>query len=80
MSKNKPDFIVYGESLGGHWKRMGVAWRSTARDPDKTSFVSIKLDFIPNTGQLTLWKAGDRPEDLELNEKQEEKSDGKEKA
>lgn len=65
-SKNKPHFLVYGRTLAGeHWKKLGVAWRSTARDKNKTSFVKIHLDFMPTTGELTLWKVEDRADDLE---------------
>lgn len=66
MSKKKPDFIVYGRTLQGeHWKKIGVGWRNVAKDKDKTSYVKISLDFIPNTGELTLWKTEDRADDLE---------------
>lgn len=65
----KPHFVVYGRTIQGeHWKKIGVAWRSNARDKNKTSFVKINLDFMPTTGELTLWKVEDRPDDLEPND------------
>lgn len=70
MAKNQPDFLVYGRCLNSreHWKKIGVAWRSTARDKNKTKYVKISLDFMPTTGELTLWNAEDRIEDLEPND------------
>lgn len=69
----KPHFLVYGRTLAGdRWKKVGVAWRSTARDKDKTSFVKINLDFMPTTGELTLWKVEDRAADAKENDNDEE--------
>ncbi len=77
-TKNKPDLVVYAKSLTGFWKRIGVAWRN--KDKKQVGYLKIQLDFMPLDGELTLWNAGDRPEDLEPEEKQEETSDGEAKA
>jgi hypothetical protein len=74
----KPDLIVYAKSLTGFWKRVGVAWRNKTRD--KTGYLKIQLDFMPPSGELTLWNASDRPDDLEPEEQQEEKPDGEAQA
>ncbi len=76
----KPDLVVYAKSLTGFWKRVGVAWRNKTRDKN-VGFLKIQLDFIPPGGELTLWNAGDRPDDLDPEEKQEEKkTDGETQA
>lgn len=53
MAPRKPDFGVYGKSLDGtHWKQCGVAWINKKGD---TKYVRVALDFMPTTGQLTIW-------------------------
>lgn len=76
----KPELIVYAKSLTGHWKRCGVAWRNKTRGKDSVGYLKVQLDFMPKDGELTIWNANDRVDDLEPNEKQEESTDGEAKA
>jgi hypothetical protein len=76
----KPDLIVYAVSLNGHWARCGVAWRNKTKDKNPVGYLKISLDFMPPSGELTVWNANDRPNDLEPEEKQEEKPDGEAQA
>lgn len=71
----KPDVVVYAKSLTGFWKRIGVGWRNKTSG-DNVGYLKITLDFIPPEGDLTVWNADQRPNDLEPEEKQEEKTDG----
>jgi len=80
LPSRKPDLIVYAVSLGGHWKRCGVAWRNKTKDKTPVGYLKISLDFMPPNGELTVWNANDRPDDLDPEEKQEEKPDGETQA
>lgn len=60
MSGQKPDLVVYGLALDGeHFKRIGVAWTKSKRG---VKYISIALDFKPNTSDLYIWPAGDKPD------------------
>jgi hypothetical protein len=78
----KPTLIVYAKSLTGHWKRCGVAWRNKTRGVSKSSgdragYLKVQLDFMPPGGELTIWNAEDRPNDLEPDETDEEPFDSR---
>jgi len=71
MAKNKPHFLVYGRTLkGDHWKKIGVGWRSRTRNEKQLGYVRVVLDFMPTTGELTIWDAKDREIDLEPADEQ----------
>jgi uncharacterized protein (DUF736 family) len=70
MSKKpKPNLVVSGKSASdGYWKPIGVGWTNKAKDG--TKYIHVKMDFVPNTCELTIWPMavadGDkRTEDLE---------------
>lgn len=53
MPPSKPDFAVFGKAIDGeHWKRLGVAWVNSKKG---VKYLRVKLDFMPNGDQLTLW-------------------------
>jgi hypothetical protein len=58
---SKPDMNVFGRTLAKRtpgqkswWKKVGVAFENT------DGSISVKLDFMPNDGELVLWAADQR--------------------
>ena len=60
MSK-KPDYTVHAVSLDGeHYKPIGVAWTKKSRTG--ITYISIQLDFIPPSGNLSIWPTDEKNE------------------